>query len=84
MSPGVTTHDAGSSTTRAPSAGQVAADARDAAAVDQDVERAVAARRRIDEVDGLQQQTSCVTRVSPSPPASRYSTAMRTATPLAT
>ena len=54
-------------------------DARDAIAVDQHVERAVAPVRRVDDPAALKQPLHL-----PTPPASRYSTAMRTATPLAT
>src|SRR4029078_12165552 len=59
---------------------QVATHHRDPAVLDEDVEDAVPPVHRIDEVPTLQQPV----HQSPSaPPASRYSTAIRTATPLA-
>ena len=56
ISPGTTTSPLGTSTTFAPSDRQIASDARDAIAVDQQIEHAVTAVRRIDDAPASQQR----------------------------
>ncbi len=59
-------------------------DERDPPVVDQDVEFAVPARAGIDHPASLQQQLHALIGSSASCPASRYNTAIRTATPFDT
>ena len=82
MKPGQTTRPF-SSRTWAPRAGDAGADLLDRALRDQHVERRVEPLRGVDDPPALQQQPAH-DAASALPPRSRYSTAMRTATPFVT